>query len=335
MNRKSIGTVIALGALTLASWQTATQALGTPPTLRRFSFEYKTTVKVPPEAKKVELWLPVAQSDNFQTVELVAVEGGGLKLETTREASLGNHMLHVALTPPGQQEFTVTLKFDVLRREHLRKDFPATHSGMIPDEVKRWLEPDKLGPIEGRIRALAFEVTKGKETPLDKARAIYDYVVSTMKYDKSGTGWGNGDIYWACDAKRGNCTDFHALFNGLCRAVGIPARFSIGFPLPPTRGQGEIGGYHCWSEFYLAGYGWVPVDASEAAKNPDKREYFFGAHDENRVQFTVGRDLELSPRQAGGPLNYFVYPYVEVDGKPYTELSKSFRFADQAAPGGG
>ena len=155
-----------------------------------------------------------------------------------------------------------------------------------------------------------------------------------MKYDKSGTGWGNGDIFWACDAKRGNCTDFHALLIGLCRAEGIPARFSIGFPIPAVRGEGEIGGYHCWAEFYLNGYGWIPVDASEACKNPDKREYFFGAHYENRVQLTQGRDLRLEPPQAGEPLNFFVYPYVEIDGKPFKDVKKRFAYRDLQAPSG-
>jgi transglutaminase-like putative cysteine protease len=191
-----------------------------------------------------------------------------------------------------------------------------------------WLRPDRLVPLDDRIRKLAAEVTRGRRADLDRARAIYDYVVDTMSYDKTGTGWGNGDIYWACDAKRGNCTDFHALFIGLARAVGIPAKFEIGLPLPATHGQGEIGGYHCWAEFYLAGYGWVPVDASEARKDPEKRSYFFGALDENRVQLTVGRDLVLAPRQAGAPLNYFIYPYVEVDGQPFGKVAKTFRYED-------
>jgi hypothetical protein len=116
--------------------------------------------------------------------------------------------------------------------------------------------------------------------------------------------------------------------------VGIPAKFEIGFPIPGDRGQGEIGGYHCWAEFYLAGYGWVPVDASEARKHPEKREYFFGAHDENRVQLSVGRDIILNPAQKGAALNYFVYPYVEVNGEPFQKVSKAFSFKDQSAPAG-
>ena len=169
-------------------------------------------------------------------------------------------------------------------------------------------------------------MTAGKETPAEKIRAIYDYVVSTMTYNKVGTGWGQGDIYYACDYKRGNCTDFHALFIGLSRAAGIPTTFEIGFPIPPERGAGRVAGYHCWAKFYQEGYGWVPVDASEANKHPEKREYFFGAHDENRVLFTIGRDILLEPRQAEQPLNFFIYPYVEVDGEKFVKVDKEFRF---------
>jgi transglutaminase-like putative cysteine protease len=162
------------------------------------------------------------------------------------------------------------------------------------------------------------------------ARAIYNHIVATVKYDKTGKGWGRGDIYYACDARRGNCTDFHAIFIGYARAMGIPARFAIGFPLPGDRGAGQIAGYHCWAEFYAQGIGWVPVDASEAAKNPGKREYFFGAHDENRVELSKGRDVVLTPRQQGEPLNYFVYPYAEVDGKEYTAIDTRYSYHDVA-----
>jgi transglutaminase-like putative cysteine protease len=116
--------------------------------------------------------------------------------------------------------------------------------------------------------------------------------------------------------------------------VGIPAKFEIGFSIPPGRGEGKIGGYHCWSEFYLAGRGWVPVDASEARKHPEKTDYFFGALDEDRVQFSAGRDLVLEPPQQGAPLNYFVYPYVEVDGKPHQAIELTFAHRDlPATPG--
>jgi transglutaminase-like putative cysteine protease len=199
-----------------------------------------------------------------------------------------------------------------------------------PQALAQWLKPDRLVPLDDQIRKWAREVVDNAHahSDLEMAQAIYNHVVSTVKYDKTGKGWGRGDIYYACSERRGNCTDFHAIFIGYARAMGIPARFAIGFPLPADRGQGKIAGYHCWAEFYAKGIGWVPVDASEAAKNPAKREYFFGTHDENRVEFSKGRDVALVPKQHGDPLNYFVYPYVEVDGKPYTVTENVFMYAD-------
>jgi transglutaminase-like putative cysteine protease len=152
-----------------------------------------------------------------------------------------------------------------------------------------------------------------------------------MKYDKSGTGWGRGDTLWACDSKRGNCTDFHSLFISMARSQKIPARYEMGFSIPTDKHSGEVPGYHCWSDFYLQGTGWVPVDISEAWKHPEQHDYFFGAHDVHRVQFTMGRDITLSPPQHGLPLNYFVFPYVEVDGKEFSNVATKNSFADMSA----
>ena len=91
--------------------------------------------------------------------------------------------------------------------------------------------------MTGLPAELAAKVAADKKTPLEKARAIYDYVSQNMSYDKSGTGWGRGDVLYACEAKKGNCTDFHSLFIAMARSQGIPARFEIGFSLPRTRRQ--------------------------------------------------------------------------------------------------
>ena len=100
------------------------------------------------------------------------------------------------------------------------------------------------------------------------------------------------------------------------------------YSLPADKHSAEIPGYHCWAEFYLDSTGWVPVDISEAWKHQEKHDYFFGAHDVNRVQFTQGRDLTLAPAQEGAPLNYFVYPYVEIGGKECPNVSIAFSFED-------
>lgn len=331
MTKKSRGAFCAVLLAAAFAVTDPVRSDGPTPRVRTFEFAYITEVKdIPAGAREFSLWIPYPQSDENQTIRNMTIRSP-YPTQLTRESEYGNQMLYLHLSPPPEREFTVEMRFTVERREYVRRDFSVVKAGYEdnPDPMlRRWLEPDKLVPIDGRIGQMALEVTRGRKTDLEKARAIYDYTVTTLKYDKSGTGWGRGDIYYACDVKRGNCTDFHAVFIGFNRAVGIPARFEIGFPLPPDRTEGEIAGYHCWAQFYLKGYGWVPVDASEASKNPTLRDYFFGAHDEHRVLFTIGRDVRLSPPQKGGPLNYFIYPYAEVDGKPFAQIGKKFFFRD-------
>ncbi len=284
---------------------------------------------IPAGAKQVDIWLPYPRSDAYQKI-LKATVSSPFATKRYFDLEYGNEILFVSVKNPTTPTIQLSMRFEVRRVEHVNRNFggPAEARDPPAARLKRWLESDRRVPLDHRIRELALQVTKGQNTDVEKARAIYDYVIATMRYDKTGTGWGEGDIYWACDAKRGNCTDFHALFIGLCRAVGIPAKFEIGLPLPPNRASGEVTGYHCWSEFYLRGAGWVPVDASEAWKNPSRRYYFFGAHDANRVQFSIGRDIELAPPQAGPALNFFIYPYVEVDGKQFNLVDKKFFFRD-------
>ena len=243
--------------------------------VRTFDLVYETEVRDIPSGARVEVWIPLPQDDPYQEILTEEIDTP-FDWTVHTDPEYGNKMLHLSLADTDVGTIPITASFRVRRREHVQPLSDAG-GGLGPDQ--RWLQPDRLVPLDKRIRDIALEVTTAATTQMEKARAIYDYVVDTMVYDKSGTGWGNGDIYWACDVKTGNCTDFHALFIGLNRAVGIAATFEIGFPLPPDRSAGQIEGYHCWAQFYLDGVGWVPVDTSEANKHPDKREYFFGAHD--------------------------------------------------------
>jgi len=304
---------------------------------RTFTFTYQVHVSPQVETQSSHLWIPLPQNDAFQTVSNLKIESAVSHSEG-RDPEYQNPF--AIFTPtPGQAAagYDVTLTFNAIRREHLvdiHDPSLQTASAAIPANdplMKRYLEPDKLVPLNSTIAELAQQQTAGDATPMQKARHIYEYVVATMRYDKSGEGWGHGDAIWACTAKRGNCTDFHSLFIGMMRSVGIPARFEIGFPLPEGKSEGDIPGYHCWAEFYISGIGWIPVDASEAWKHPEKHDYFFGAHDDNRVFFTYGRDITLSPQQKGAPLNYFIYPYAESDGKPLKDITTHFSFRDLPA----
>jgi transglutaminase-like putative cysteine protease len=297
---------------------------------RHFTYHYGFTVKDVPAGEKLRVWFPMAHSDYFQTVKVVSATGD-LSLKKGHDAQHANEMYYAEAAKAKQSDMHFEVVYDVVRRERLTLGTYSPHLASVKlndKERKEYLAPDALVPTTGLPADLAAKVTEGKTTPLDKARAIYDYVFSTMRYDKTGTGWGRGDVLYACDAKKGNCTDFHSLFIAMARSQGIPARFAIGFPLPPDKHAAEIAGYHCWADFFEPQHGWIPVDISEAWKHPEKKDYFFGAHDANRMEFTMGRDLELSPKQDGKLLNYFIYPYVEVAGKEYPNVSTAFSFAD-------
>lgn len=300
---------------------------------RTFRFTYDFTVKdIPAGAKRVRVWAPVPQSDQHQTVRVVGVKGP-VKTQMTREGEYGNRMMFAEMQNVSEGNAAFSLEYEVTRREYSRGDYAQLERkdqkpGIVSASMNRLIAPDSLIPTDGKIKTLAVEVTGSKTGTIAKAKAAYDYFFTNMRYDKTGSGWGRGDALWACDSKHGNCTDFHSPFIGLLRADGIPARFDIGFPLPEDKHRGDISGYHCWAEFYGSKTGWVPVDISEAWKAKQKEDYFFGSVDSNRVQFSTGRDITLSPKQDGAALNYFVYPYVEVDGKPHEKVDKNFSFEE-------
>jgi len=321
---------LALACLLLpAQLLTEACADGAAPKTRRVRLRYAAEVRdVPKDAKDVKLWMPFPPNNDDQQISNITV-GSDVPTSVSTEGEYGNQILSLAMRAPIEKPVRVELQVDVLRREHRNAGAATGKVGAAnkPEKIApRWLERDALMPIDGKVLELALATTRGRESRLEQVRAIYDHTVSTLKYDKTGTGWGRGDIAYACDAKRGNCTDFHAVFIGLCRARGIPARFEIGFSLPTDQSSGPIAGYHCWAAGYVPEFGWVPVDCSEAQKHPEMRDYFFGAHDENRVTFSTGRDIRLNPPQQGERLNFFVFPYAEIDGRPYDKIDCKVEF---------
>lgn len=301
------------------------------PRTRAFEFHYITRILAVPQGGKLRLWIPVPQSDGQQEISDLTVKST-VPYQLHQEPEYHNRYAYLEFTRPEVLPLEVRMDFKAKRREHrvtlgAKQEHPVPPQER-PEELARSLQPDRLVPLDGMIAQLVAQQTRGLQSPLEKAQAIYNYIVSTMRYDKSGQGWGQGDAIYACTARHGNCTDFHALLIGMMRAAGIPARFEIGFSLPPDQNSGEIPGYHCWAQFWLDGVGWVPVDASEAWKQPAKRDYFFGAHDQHRLLFSRGRDIRFNPAQQGKPLNYFIYPYAELDGKPFHEVEYAFSFRD-------
>jgi len=337
MRLRILSSLLLLFPVAQSTAQANSNAQKSSPPARTFHFTYNFTVKdIPPGAKQVRVWVPVPQTDPHQTVHVLAVKAP-VKTRMPQEPEYGNRMMYAEIQNPAPGKAEFTLDYKITRREYSRGDYAQLRQAdqkptVVAASMTRLISPDTLIPTDGKIKALALEVTGSQVGTVAKAKAGYDYLFTNMRYDKTGSGWGRGDAVWACDAKHGNCTDFHSPFIGMLRVDGIPARFDIGFPLPENKDKGDISGYHCWAEFYTPKIGWIPVDISEAWKAKEKVDYFFGSVDANRVQFSTGRDIALSPKQDGPALNYFVYPYVEVDGKIYDKLDKQFSFEEVKSP---
>jgi hypothetical protein len=296
-----------------------------PAKTRTFAFTYSATAIGLAPGTSARIWIPVPATNEDQEVKIESKDLPGAE-HIASEPKYGNQVLYVEGKADDQGNVPLAVTYRVQRRE-VRGDFQRQL--VDADMWETFLKPDARVPVGGK----SLELIRGKEIPkneLEAARVLYDVVNQHMRYSKEGSGWGRGDSDWACDSGYGNCTDFHSLFISLARAQKIPAKFEVGFPLPEKRGTGEVAGYHCWAKFKPKGKDWIPVDISEANKNPKMRDYFFGNLTEDRVTFSLGRDINLVPKQEGEPLNFFVYPYVEVDGKPYPaeKVRRKFTFKD-------
>ncbi len=295
------------------------------PAFKTYEFTYRVNVQhIPKAAKRLELWIPAPQDDDRQSVSQMKVLSPYQYKQIT-DPLYGNRAYYLDVTPSLPDSLPVSLTFRVRRNESgpLRATLAETDALR-----KRYLQPDSLVPIDGAIAREADTVAGHLQGNRTRARALYDHVVATMKYDKSATGWGRGDAIFACNERRGNCTDIHSLLIGMARSLGIPSRFTMGFPVPDTLKTGGINGYHCWVDLYLDGEGWIPVDASEAIKHPEKADYFFGALGPDRVAFTTGRDIRLNGDADSTTVNYFISPFVLVDGQPYKDVVLKCEFRE-------
>lgn len=291
-----------------------------------------TVADIPQQANLMRIWVPAPPTNDYQQLHNVN-PAGNWSYRIIDEPQFGNRFLVIDVNNTslaGSHEAAFSIKFLVTRYAVSLHSKVASVRIAPQDEPARYLAPNRLIPIDGKIAAEARQVAGHIQNPLKQIRLLYDHIVSTVRYDKSGAGWGRGDALYACDIRAGNCSDFHSLFIGEARALGIPARFIMGLPLAENKPEGIIPGYHCWGEFYLPEKGWCPVDASEASKFPIKKEQFFCGLDANRIAFTTGRDIKL-PQSNSEPLNFAIYPHVEIDGVAHDNVRTTFFFRDTLA----
>ncbi len=277
--------------------------------------------------KETRLWLPYPVSDREQLVGNVLISGDYAAAAVYTDRANSTPILYANWSKDATSR-KLSYSFAVERQEVLRRDFPLKEPCWDPADYRQYLSATTLGPIDGEVKKLAERITKGETTVLGKARAIYDWTCANMYRDPATKGCGKGDVCALLQKPGGKCTDISSVFIALCRASGVPAREIFGIRLGKKAEDDVTTWQHCWAEFYLPGYGWVPVDPADvrkamlvenlkldAPKIVKLKNYFWGGIDPYRVKLAVGRDLILNPPQAGAPLNTFGYPYAEVGGK--------------------
>ncbi len=290
--------------------------------------------------KETRLWIPYVVSDKNQSVTEVKVSGDFAASAVYTDKANGTPMLY-ASWDKGAQSRKLTYSFSVEREEIALRNLPGKEPAWNRADYAEFLKPTSIGPIDGEVKKLSDKITKGKRTVLAKAKAIYDWACENMYRDPATVGCGKGDVCELLKKPGGKCTDISSVYIALARAAGVPCREVFGVRLGKKAEEDVTTWQHCWVEFFLPGYGWVPVDPADVrkamlveklelkdAKTKEYRDYFWGGIDAYRIKIAAGRDLILNPPQAGAPLNTFGYPYAEVGGKAldwYEPKSFSYR----------
>lgn len=348
----SIMTVLALGIASL--FPGAFAAKEGSPGLKQATFELRNelTVNVPEGAKRVRVWFALPQeNDPAQHVSSFRVEAPyAHRIERDSE---GSRVLYLEARNPKEKEFKVLTSF-VVKRSEVRVTVDPAKAKAITDADRarfaKYLQPNKHVEIDDQIRKLADQIVGNETNPVRAARKLYDWTLEYVEYwvkdPKNKKASPVGSTSYCLTFRTGNCTDFESLWTSLARAKGIPTQIVYGsFLKPELRGQDQDQSYHCWAEFYAPGIGWIPHDVSVAdlyagdypvnadnerlvrlttadgtfGPDPARVNYYFGNLDERRVVWSRNRDLIMSPKQDGEPVNALPKAYVEVDGKEHPE----------------
>ena len=315
--------------------QTAFSFFG--PKKRIVELEYSFIVTELPEKREdVAVWVPIPKDGPYQKILDMEISAP-FKYTLNYDNKWGNKILYFKVDP-STDLIDFSMRFVIERTESGTKTTILENEDDIDILLfEDYLKPSRMAVIDDKVMAMSGVATEGKTTSIERSRGIYDYVLDNLEYSKKIPGWGEGNVKRLCLAigegrkGTGNCTDFHSFFGSLMRAQKIPVLFEMGFPLSKSNKKTVTveGGYHCWAKFFVHGLGWVPVDISEADKNPEMKNYYFGNLSENRVLFSRGRDITLDPPQNGAPLNFFgPDPYIEIDGEPFTEFKRMIKYKD-------
>ncbi len=302
------------------------------------TFEVTTRVQVLKASGTTRIWIPAALGRPTPFQKTLAnefnAEGGTAKMVESKGDALG---IITAEFPAGVKPMlTVTSR---IATKNYAVDLSAPGKAPKADraELEHFLRPTKLMPTDGVVKTTATQISSGAKTDIEKARAIYEWIVENTFRNPKTRGCGLGDIRFMLETKDlgGKCADLNALFVGLARAAGLPARDVYGIRVAKSElGYKSLGpstemvtkAQHCRAEVHLGGYGWVPVDPADVRKvvleePPGNRALddemvkkararLFGSWEMNWMAYNFAHDVAL-PGASGAPIGFFMYPQAE------------------------
>jgi transglutaminase-like putative cysteine protease len=313
------------------------------------TFEVTTTVQLRDAKGDSTVWLPIPSLDTpWQRTQDSSWTGNGAEVRIAADGDTGANML-VARFAAGTAQPNIVLTNRV-QTQSRAVDWNTHTKPATPDpaDLRRWLAPSELITTDGIVRKVAQQITEGAQTDREKAQRIFNWVVVSTYREPKVRGCGVGDIKTMLETQNlsGKCADINALFVGLCRAAGLPARDIYGIRLAPSAfGYRELGGnsanlkgaQHCRAEVYLKAYGWVAMDPADVTKVMRQetsewikdaghpivapvRKALFGSWEGNWMGYNNASDLTL-PGSRQGKLAFLMYPQAQsgsVSYDPYT-----------------
>ena len=337
MNRRDILKAgVAAGALGLAPRLASAEVAYTPAPKGWRSYALIARIEPTSSATKAWIPLPTFEAADWQRPGNVTWTGNAKVAERVRDPKYGAEMLRVEWAAD-QQSPMIEVTAQVQAQD--RSVVPGQGSAPALSEAERKLNlaATELLPTDGLVKETAQDIVKGKKDDVAKARALYEWVVENTFRNPATLGCGVGDI--TAMIKTGNlngkCADLNALFVGMARSIGLPARDVYGIRVVPSQfGFKALGAgsevvtkaQHCRAEVWLAGSGWTPVDPGDVRKvvleeppgnlamtDPKvvaARKGLFGSWEGNWVAFNVAHDVKL-PGSREPAIGFLMYPQAE------------------------
>ena len=315
-------------------------------------FEHVTKVTLEPGRGRSRIWLPVpthVQSE-YQRPGANAWKGNFSRAGVFREPLYGCEAVYAqwdapAADRPMEIELTSTVS---VRDRAADLDKPGQKSAADADEIALYAKGTPSSPTDGIVLKTAQKIAQDRASPIEKARAVYDWILENGVRDPNTQGCGTGDVVAMLETGNisGKCADLNGMFVALVRSLGVPAKDVYGIRVADSRYFKSIGksgditkAQHCRSEFYAAGFGWIPVDpadvlkvsleehlAMESPQIGSERRRQFGSWEGNWIAYNTARDVALNPA-AKAPLEFFMYPRAETENGVLNHLDpKTFRY---------